>query len=571
MPYGLVMGTEPAEKLQNAIQTELKRRGYGEDDADDVMSEYITIMLINNKTPEQITAELEDVFSSGADYDASFTDWIFAEAARIAAPESQPAASTSQPAPRDTPQTQPVKEQAAPPRPAPQEAPQPIPSTSQVGSKRTLSARSPSPTSLTHPNKTRRTDAPPTGPRSMHRNEGGRSLLERMGPRSRPNFGRDEIQARIEAVTNQQLQQHQSPEMIAAMSGFNNGMGGMMMGGDMNAAMGGMVNPLALQEMMMGQMALMAQMANNMGMLSQSNQMMMGQNGFPAMNGANGGGFDNGQNNMGHQQGAGSFRGGARGRGRGGAASTGGRWVPDGEQTPSQAESTTPAPIAAPTPKPATEAASNTARPGFVPPERPQSPTLCKFALKCTNPLCRYSHPSPVATPESGVVLSNDACEAGKNCKDKDCIKAHVSPAVANGAPIPVPHTIPEPVITHPSKPLCRYGAGCLRIHSGCPFTHPKTASSNGHFNQQCRFGAGCTRAACPFQHPQGRVLPTTFHRGLSTNTPATQVPVPETGSIGAASPHKSVVFNKSTPLAKTAVEAEKKMEKETAEVQAAA
>lgn len=519
--------------------------------------------------------------------DASFTDWLFAEAARIGAPESQPAASTSQTAPRDTPQNQPAKQQVAP-RPAPIEASQPIPSTSQAGSKRTLSARSPSPTSLNHPNKARRTDAPPTGPRSMHRNEAGRSLLERMGPRSRQNFGRDEIQARIEAVTNQQqLQQQQSPEMMA-MNGFNNGMGGMMMGGDMNAAMNGMVNPLALQEMMMGQMALMAQMANNMGMLSQSNQMMMGQNGFPAMNGANGG-FDNGQNNVGHQQGAGSFRGGGRGRGRGGAANAGGRWVPDGEQTPSQAESTTPAPIAAPTPKPA-EVASNTARPGFVPPERPQSPTLCKFALKCTNPLCRYSHPSPVATAESGVVLSNDACEAGKNCKDKDCIKAHVSPAVANGAPIPgeryrtnvrtpeysslcsVPHTIPEPVVTHhPTKPHCRYGAGCLRIHSGCPFTHPKAASSNAHFNQQCRFGAGCTRAACPFQHPQGRVLPTTFHRGLSTNTPATQVPVPETGSIGAPSPHKSVVFNKPASLAKTAVEAENKMEKAETEVQAAA
>lgn len=401
----------------------------------------------------------------------------------------------------------------------------------------------------------------------MHRNE-GRSLLERMGGRARPNFARDEIQARIEAVTNQQLQQ--SPEMMA-MNGFNNGMGGMMMGGDMGAAMGAMVNPMALQEMMMGQMALMAQMANNMGILNQPGQMAMGQNGFPAMNGANGG-FDNGQGqNMGHQQGGGGFRGGARGRGRGGATSSGGRWVPDGDQTPSQAESTPPAGIAAPTPKVATETTPSIARPGFVPPERPQSPTLCKFALKCSNPLCRYSHPSPVATPESGVVLSNDACEAGKDCKDKDCIKAHVSPAVANGAPIPVPHTIPEPVVTYPQKPACRYGAGCLRINSGCPFAHPKiAATANAHFNQQCRFGAGCTRAACPFQHPDGRVLPTSFHRGLSTNTPAVTVPVPETGSIGAPSPHKSVVFNKPTILARKAAEAEKKMEKiEAAEVEA--
>ena len=73
-------------------------------------------------------------------------------------------------------------------------------------------------------------------------------------------------------------------------------------------------------------------------------------------------------------------------------------------------------------------------RPSFAVPERPQSPTLCKFSLKCTNAQCRWSHPSPVATPESGVVLSNEPCEKGKDCKDKDCIKGHVSPAAVNPA-----------------------------------------------------------------------------------------------------------------------------------------
>lgn len=81
---------------------------------------------------------------------------------------------------------------------------------------------------------------------------------------------------------------------------------------------------------------------------------------------------------------------------------------------------------ATPTPTPAQQ------RSTYIPPERPQSPTLCKFSLKCTNPSCRYSHPSPVATQESGIVLSNDPCEQGRDCKDKDCVKAHVSPAVLN-------------------------------------------------------------------------------------------------------------------------------------------
>jgi hypothetical protein len=92
-----------------------------------------------------------------------------------------------------------------------------------------------------------------------------------------------------------------------------------------------------------------------------------------------------------------------------------------------------PTPVVAGAPPSVSPSPASQARPGFVPPERPQSPTLCKFGLKCTNAVCRYSHPSPVATPESGVVLSNDPCEKGINCTDADCVKGHVSPAVKTG------------------------------------------------------------------------------------------------------------------------------------------
>lgn len=267
----------------------------------------------------------------------------------------------------------------------------------------------------------------PTGPRSM----GPRSLLDRMGGRAQggPRNGRDEIQARIEAVT------HQNAMNAMNAGGFPNGMGGMMMpGNDMAAAAaamgGGMVNPLALQEMMMNQMALMAQMANNMGMLNNQGQ-FPGQNGFP-MNGGNMP-FPDGQRQN-HQQQAPQGRGGApngRGRGRGGSLSA--QWVAphvaEGSQAGSSSSSPAPA-IVAPSPINATTPTpGDTLTGGVTPPERPQSPSLCKFGLKCTNALCRYSHASPVATPESGVVLSNEACESGTQCKDKDCIKAHVSPA----------------------------------------------------------------------------------------------------------------------------------------------
>ena len=52
-------------------------KGYSTE-SDPVMAEYITIMLINSKTPEQITSELTDLI--GPEYDPKFTDWLFVEA-----------------------------------------------------------------------------------------------------------------------------------------------------------------------------------------------------------------------------------------------------------------------------------------------------------------------------------------------------------------------------------------------------------------------------------------------------------------------------------------------------------
>ena len=286
--------------------------------------------------------------------------------------------------------------------------------------------------------KHRRMDLP-TGPRAMQRDRdgnapsGSRSLLERMStPRNGP-FMKDDIQARIDNITGSH-----NPDMAAMMMGGPpgpvpmNGMPGMDM-----AALAGMTNPIMLQEMMMNQMALMTQMAGAMGIL---NPAAMGMNGpFPMqpgmdmnmMNGMNGQGMDG----RGRGRGRGVTRG---GRGRGGHTPTQSSGASDGVTPGRQGteEPTTvaapPPSVAAPTPVVAPQITPSTSqsRPGFIAPERPQSPTLCKFGLKCANPGCRYSHPSPVATPESGVVLSNDPCENGKDCKDKDCIKAHVSPAV---------------------------------------------------------------------------------------------------------------------------------------------
>ncbi|KAF9451511.1 hypothetical protein P691DRAFT_786944 [Macrolepiota fuliginosa MF-IS2] len=558
MPFGLTMGTERANALQQSIQDELMKRGYSPD-ADPVMAEYITIMVINNKTAAQITTELEDLIGSefgnvvrprwlqhSADFgpDPTFTDWLFAEAAKGASgaeafPQPQPL-QPQPPAPPSQPSEQPTVHEPPPHIPRdnsnrPSHPPRNgiyqqavSQATSGSSQKRSASARSPSPS---HPNKSRRTDLP-TGPRAMQREgvsgSNPRSLLDRMGGHAGPNrHQRDEIQARIDNITNN------SPEPNMLMGG---GFPGMPMGMDINAM--AMANPLMLQEMFMNNMALMQQLSSQIGMMQGFAPGLNIQGGVPGEIGV----FPGGPNNFGQvNRGRGGGRGG-RGTGRGRGGSHGGTSSlskptetatsdtaslsnplsqPSPAVAPTPAAPTPPAPalttttpIAAPVPTPATPQMPYTV------PERPQSPTLCKFGLKCTNAHCRWSHPSPVATPESGVVLSNEACEAGKNCKDKDCIKAHVSPAVLN-PPAQQP-SIPAPApVAHqtPSNPTpCRFGLACTRPNS-------------------------CTRSTCPYQHPEGRVLPTSFHRGLATNGPLVNVPTPETGTMG-PSPHRSVTFN---------------------------
>ena len=320
---------------------------------------------------------------------------------------------------------------------------QAIPSVSNSAQKRAASARSPSPS---HPTKLRKTDLP-TGPRA-HRDGpvfGGRSLIDRVGgPAGRnnaKNHHKDEIQARIDSIVNNATEQNMMiPPGFPAMM-------------DMNMAAANMANPLLIQEMMMNQMVLMAQMATSMGIINPATGQFSGQD-FPMQQGANPNDmtlFPPPNNVFPHQQGgtlaqnnhtnAGRGRGGVRGgrgtgRGRGGSTITSGSSIGSPASPAELQEAAPPTPAAFPAPIAPTAViaapAAMTTPPAYAILERPQSPTLCKFGLKCTNAQCRYSHPSPVATAESGVVLSNDPCENGKNCKDKDCVKAHVSPAVLN-------------------------------------------------------------------------------------------------------------------------------------------
>ena len=57
-------------------------------------------------------------------------------------------------------------------------------------------------------------------------------------------------------------------------------------------------------------------------------------------------------------------------------------------------------------------------KPPVVLPKKPELEAICKHGVECTKPTCGFSHPSPVATKESGLVLSSEACDKQLSCQD---------------------------------------------------------------------------------------------------------------------------------------------------------
>lgn len=324
------------------------------------------------------------------------------------------------------------------------------------------------------------------------------------------------------------------PAMLMAMNGMNP-----------MAAMGAGVNPMALQEIIGNNMAMMQQMAGMMMDMHQQHQQLA-------------------QNQQ----------------------------SPPPTATPNRQNGSSKSLSAAATPfTPST--------PTIYVPVPPPSMSICKHGVGCTNARCPNSHPSPVATSESGVVLSTEVCDKGPGgveCKDVDCVKSHLSPAAAkpgkrivileegkvdinglsndigikvqfvdsktgkqfgaDGKPLVTDESKPSNVsssLTPVSKPPvtsvtsavpCKFGIHCTRPN--CHYSHPnrRSHSTNLTFSSHptsnsnstpCKFGTKCTRADCSFSHPPGRITPNhnTFHKGLGTNTKASEASVVVGGGAG--------------------------------------
>lgn len=128
---------------------------------------------------------------------------------------------------------------------------------------------------------------------------------------------------------------------------------------------------------------------------------------------------------------------------------------------------------------------------------KPTDPTLCKFSLGCSNPQCPYSHPSPVATPETALVLSTEPCELQRKCKDPDCLKSHVSPASVTGE-------------FPPARLALLFSS--TRLPRADPLSSSSFRSPPGHTGPSqlpCKY-QNCNNPSCPFLHTddQGNTIP---------------------------------------------------------------
>lgn len=125
--------------------------------------------------------------------------------------------------------------------------------------------------------------------------------------------------------------------------------------------------------------------------------------------------------------------------------------------------------------------------------------TLCRFNEKCTVPTCPYAHQSPAAPPGTTLDLS-DRCSFGAACENKKCAGKHPSPAQRRqhlkdevDCKFYPNCTNPSCPFRHPDMPACRNGADCTV--PGCKFVHSKI---------MCRYNP-CLNPKCVYKHAEGQ------------------------------------------------------------------
>ncbi|BGP04818.1 mRNA-binding protein nab2 [Rhodotorula toruloides] len=487
----IVPSSPQGQALQAAIQKQLAFLGWSTED-DPVMAEYCVVMLGNRKTAEQISTELSDLI--GGDFDASFVTWLFDEVKK-----HYPEPSSASSAPSSSIPTGPsgsASHSGAGANGIPSRPPGPIGGGRNVfgaavtGVKR--GAREIDGPDGGERQQRQRFDAP-TGPK------GGKSLYDRVNGNN-PQFapGRN-----MGPVNNTGMPQPAFDAITQAVNAILAGAHPSILANIPFPAL--TAHPLSarLPPHIMAQ-AQASAVAQAQALAAMQNVWSNPAGGFPGPGGP-GGPFNPNAPPF-HPGGFGGPRGGPRG---------------------------------GPPPKPAT--------PPVVLPSKPLQEALCKHATECTKPACPYSHPSPVATKESGLVLSSEPCEKQLKCEDPDCPKSHVSKAqkthppsavssadgpIAPSAPISRPPAGPPPAaLPGAGEKPCKFGSACTR--PGCVFLHPWDMRSDSG-QVPCRYGAACTRADCHFSHPPHRPAPYNRAKYSATfNKPANAGSSPSPAAAG--------------------------------------
>lgn len=199
-------------------------------------------------------------------------------------------------------------------------------------------------------------------------------------------------------------------------------------------------------------------------------------------------------------------------------------------------------------------------------PWEPSNDASCRFGLRCTNPMCTYSHSTPVLanSPKEGdaMMLSTTHCSAGPKCLNTECSLSHPSPAVsilatraqaaaraqlARARLVAATGGLSAPTTSGARQP-CRFQQACTNPHcsfahfdsQGAPVPPPAQQAAQGQEGMSvdptppidsspseatavsgldkplddtsnakpCRFGVRCTRPGCFFSHPPGRIEP---------------------------------------------------------------
>lgn len=111
-------------------------------------------------------------------------------------------------------------------------------------------------------------------------------------------------------------------------------------------------------------------------------------------------------------------------------------------------------------------------------PSKPTQTSLCRYSLACTNPLCDYSHPCPLAAvakrkgeiKDDPILTSEGACRFGLQCSKVDCPFSHVSPAVYFISQKQGGAAMSAPAPSDPTQTPCRFADKCS--NPSCAFAH---------------------------------------------------------------------------------------------------